>query len=277
MTPHKDEEHPPKSIEVEIEVPGTPEQVWNAIATGPGVSSWLFPIEIVEREGGAVSFDAGGGMESAGLVSAWEPPRRFVYGEPWESEDGSTGSLATEWLIDARRGGTCLVRLVSSGFARRDGWEDEFESMSQGWDVYLSNLRLYLTEFPGERGSSVMVRGAAPGTVHGAWEALRRALGLAEAAEGGRVSADAPGSPTLAGVARSTFDASHHRGLMLRIDDPAPGIGLVFGFAYRGEVYAAVQTYLFGDDGPALAAREQGAWEAWMGEHFPSAEATPAS
>jgi hypothetical protein len=64
---------------------------------------------------------------------------------------------------------------------------------------------------------------------------------------------------------------------MLRIDDPAPGMGLVFGFAYRGEVYAAVQTYLFGDDGPALAAREQGAWEAWMGEHFPSAEATPAS
>jgi uncharacterized protein YndB with AHSA1/START domain len=259
MTTHNDE-HTPKSIEVETEVSGTPEQVWNAIATGPGVSSWLFPIEIVEREGGAVSFDAGGGMESSGVVSAWEPPRRFAYEEPWESEDGPSGSFATEWLIEARDGGTCIVRLVSSGFARRDGWEDELESMRQGWDVYLSNLRLYLSGFPGERGSQVMVRGPAPGTVDGAWEALKGSLGLAEAAEGERVSADEPGAPALTGIVTRTFDASHHRGLMLRIDDPAPGMGLVFGFAYRGEVYAAVQTYLFGADAPTIAAREQAAW-----------------
>ena len=28
-----------RSIRVEVEVPGTPEEVWQAIATGPGVSS----------------------------------------------------------------------------------------------------------------------------------------------------------------------------------------------------------------------------------------------
>ena len=40
---------------VEVEVPGTPEQVWNAIATGPGISSWFVPTEIAEGEYGRPS------------------------------------------------------------------------------------------------------------------------------------------------------------------------------------------------------------------------------
>ena len=30
-----------RSVQVEIEVAGTPEEVWQAIATGPGISSWF--------------------------------------------------------------------------------------------------------------------------------------------------------------------------------------------------------------------------------------------
>jgi hypothetical protein len=30
-------------VQVEVEVPGTPEEVWQAIATGPGISSWFVP------------------------------------------------------------------------------------------------------------------------------------------------------------------------------------------------------------------------------------------
>jgi uncharacterized protein YndB with AHSA1/START domain len=30
-----------RSVQVEVEVPGTPEEVWQAIATGPGISSWF--------------------------------------------------------------------------------------------------------------------------------------------------------------------------------------------------------------------------------------------
>ena len=52
-----------KSTEVEIEVPGTPEEVWQAIATGPGFTSWFVPAEIEERVGGATSFHFGEGMD----------------------------------------------------------------------------------------------------------------------------------------------------------------------------------------------------------------------
>ncbi len=32
-------------VQAEVEIPGTPEQVWEAIATGPGVSSWFVPTD----------------------------------------------------------------------------------------------------------------------------------------------------------------------------------------------------------------------------------------
>jgi uncharacterized protein YndB with AHSA1/START domain len=40
-----------RSVQVEIEVPGTPEEVWQAIASGPGISSWFVPAEFEERDG----------------------------------------------------------------------------------------------------------------------------------------------------------------------------------------------------------------------------------
>src|SRR5262245_42237461 len=38
-----------RSIQVEVEVPGTPEEVWQAIATGPGISAWFTPAEFEEQ------------------------------------------------------------------------------------------------------------------------------------------------------------------------------------------------------------------------------------
>src|SRR5690606_13576040 len=48
---HMSEQH--RSIELAVEVEGTPEEVWRAIATGPGISSWYVPHQVEEREGGA--------------------------------------------------------------------------------------------------------------------------------------------------------------------------------------------------------------------------------
>ena len=47
-----------RSIQVEVEVPGTPEEVWQAIATGPGISSWFVPTRSEERAGGQVVSEA---------------------------------------------------------------------------------------------------------------------------------------------------------------------------------------------------------------------------
>ena len=41
----------PLRFEFEVEVAGTPEQVWDAIATGAGISSWFLPTDLEPRRG----------------------------------------------------------------------------------------------------------------------------------------------------------------------------------------------------------------------------------
>ena len=74
------EAHGRRSVQVEVEVPGTPEEVWAAIATGPGISSWFVPTEFEERDGKpvAVTCNFGPGMESRSAVTTWDPPRMFA-------------------------------------------------------------------------------------------------------------------------------------------------------------------------------------------------------
>ena len=58
-------------VEMEFLVPGTPEQVWQAIATGPGMSAWFTPTTVDEHVGGAITFDFGDGSTLAsGTVTA---------------------------------------------------------------------------------------------------------------------------------------------------------------------------------------------------------------
>ena len=62
-----------RSIQVEVEVPGTPEEVWQAIATGPGISSWFAPAEFEEQDGKpiALTLNYGPGMASRSVVTDW--------------------------------------------------------------------------------------------------------------------------------------------------------------------------------------------------------------
>jgi uncharacterized protein YndB with AHSA1/START domain len=253
-----------RSIELEVEVPGTPEQVWEAIATGPGITAWFVPAEVEEREGGAITTHHGPGMEAPGTVSAWDPPRRLVYEEDFGPRDEAPATLATEFLVEARSGGTSVVRLVSSLFGGGADWERELESMEEGWDGYLHNLRLYLTHFPGRRCSTIMVTGSAPGTQGDAWNALTSALGLGALVQGRKVETGSD-APALVGVVERVANDW----VTLRVDEPTAGIAMVGVYTWDERVTTLFHAYLFGDEAPAVAAREEAAWQAWMDARFP--------
>ena len=133
-----------RQIENRIEVPGTPEQVWDAIATGHGIETLFVPADVEPHVGGQVRLDMGGGMADAGRVTAYDAPHRFVYEEAW-----GEGTLASEFLVEAQAGGTCVVRLVSTLHADGGDWEELFASLEKGWTVFLEVLRVHLTHFPG--------------------------------------------------------------------------------------------------------------------------------
>jgi uncharacterized protein YndB with AHSA1/START domain len=112
--PVKKEEDGRRFVEAEVEVPGSPEDVWRAIATGKGISSWFVPSKVEEREGGTTVTSFGPGMDAVAKITHWNPPKSFTA----EAADESL-SVATEWTVEARAGGTCVVRVVHRPWATR--------------------------------------------------------------------------------------------------------------------------------------------------------------
>lgn len=256
-------------VQAEVEVPGTPEEVWAAIATGPGISSWFVPSEVEEREGGTTvsHFGPGSSMDSVAKITAWDPPRRFSAESPEDMGPG-TPTVATEWIVEAQSGSTCVVRVVHSWFASTDDWDKQFEAHEHGWTVFFRLLRLYLAHFRGQPCAPFQVMGAGPEPTAATWNALVGPLGLAGAVEGQRVST-AAGAPRLAGVAERV-GPSEYPDLLLRLDEPAPGIAHLFALPMAGQVFLPVRVYLYGEGARAAAARDEPAWQAWMAERFPA-------
>jgi uncharacterized protein YndB with AHSA1/START domain len=258
-----------RSVQVEVEVPGTPEEVWQAIATGPGISSWFVPSEVEEREGGtAVShFGPGTSMDSVATITVWDPPRRFAA----ESQDLGPNAppVATEWIVEARSGGTCVVRVVHSLFASTDDWDNQLEGWESGWPDFFRLLRLYLTHFRGQRCSAMQLGGVASDPRSKAWAALTDPLGLAGATKGQRVSTPA-GAPPLAGLVERVGEEAYPEELLLRLYEPTPGIAHLFAMDMGGQVYLSIRLYLYGDQASLVVARDEPLWHAWMNEHFPS-------
>src|SRR5687767_10220792 len=98
--PVKKDESGKRWVELEFLVPGSPQEVWAAMATGPGYPAWFTPSAIEERVGAKISFGYGEGVTWSGMVTTWEPPHRFGYDEHGWS--GGAPALATEVVITGR-------------------------------------------------------------------------------------------------------------------------------------------------------------------------------
>lgn len=247
-----------RAIELEVEVVGTPEEVWRAIATGPGISSWYVPHQVEERANGAAiaSFGAGSEMDVPGRVAAWEPPHRVVF-DGGEGVDG----LAFEWLVEARAGGICTVRLVNTGFGSGEPWDAQYDAMSEGWRLFLLNLQLHLAHFSGQTATAMLPSAHWDGPRSRTWTRLTDALGIgAASAVGSRVEIAAVGSPAMAGVVA----AAESWRLALVLDQPAPGTAIVAVEGHGDQVAVSIWSYLYGPDGAAIAARDTPIWQQWL-------------
>ena len=247
-----------RAIELEIEVAGTPEEVWRAISTGPGIASWYVPHTVEEREGGAAtaSFGDAPEMQIPGRVAAWDPPRRIVF----DGGEG-VGGFAFEWLVEAKEGGTCIVRLVNTGFGTGEAWDDQYDGMHEGWKLFLNNLALHMEHFRGQSATSVMPAGAWAVDRTAAWATLTGDLGIpADPAIGEAISVAGADTPPLAGTV--VFRAPQVIGLLL--DEPAAGTGFIAAEGKRVPVMVSVWSYLYGPDATAVAARDKPRWQAWL-------------
>jgi uncharacterized protein YndB with AHSA1/START domain len=255
-----------RSIQVEIEVPGTPDEVWQAIATGPGISSWFVPAEFEERDGKpiAVTLDFGPGMDSRSVVTAWDPPRTFVReGAGWVP---GSPPIATEFSVEARAGGVCIVRVVQSLFSSTDDWDGQLTGAEEGWPGIGRILRLYLTHFRGQRSAILKAMAPVAGTAGEAWATLTAALGLNGVGVGQRWAVPA-GAPELGGIVEYVNDNPY--GALLRLDQPGTGTAALGTIEFGDTVMVTLSLYFYGDHATESVARETPRWQAWMQEQFP--------
>jgi uncharacterized protein YndB with AHSA1/START domain len=262
------------SVQIEVEVPGTPEEVWQAIATGPGISSWFVPTEFEEVDGKpvAVKLNFGPGMESSSAVTAWDPPRRFAA----EAPGWAPGSpvIADEWTVEARGGGICVVRIVHSLFASTDDWDNQLEGTESGWPGFFRILRIYLTHFRGQRSAMMQFMAPAAGTEAEAWETLTATLGLKGVSVGQRWTAPA-GVPALSSVVEHVSQSPYNA--LVRLDKPRPGTAALGAVNFGGQSMITLNFYLYGDQAAGTVARETPLWEAWIEERFPTPSETSKS
>ncbi|MEO3748846.1 SRPBCC domain-containing protein [Plantactinospora sp. B5E13] len=187
----------PFELQKTIELAGTPEEVWAAIATGPGIDSWFMGRSEVEpREGGQTRFSMLGQVAEA-TVTAWEPGKRFAN----RTEPGPDGTfLATEYLIEGRDQGSTVLRLVQSGVLG-DNWETEYEAMQVGWDMYLGSLAAYLAHFTGRTATPVTAFRPGAGDPDQVWAAVADAFGITgPVTEGTPARLTVDGLPPIDGV-----------------------------------------------------------------------------
>lgn len=235
-----------RSIELSIEVPGTPEEVWDVIATAEGISSWFMPIAALSPRDD--------------IVSVWEPPTRLVIDAPVIRD----AVLAQEWTVESVGGGSCVVRFVQSGFGDGADWDDEFDCMTGGWRIFLESLRLQLTHFRGRRATCFVPSASVPGPSERGWTAMCSALGVpSDLAVGDRLSSTA--SVGLHGVVESVTLTDAVRTYLFVLDD-GDGTGFVACEGNGDDVAISLYLYLYGDDAESVGA----AWASWFEESFRS-------
>lgn len=267
-----------RSVEVSVEVPGTPEEVWDAIATGPGISSWFVPTKVEERVGGIVASNFGPGMESQAVITEWSKPHRMAAES--HGDLGTNGPpIATEWIVETRSGGKCVVKVVHSWFASNDDWDaqfEQFEQFEQGWPGFFRILKLYLEHFSGQNCVLMQLSATARAPKEAAWSTLLNAIGVSKLVEGQRIVSTEIAAP-LAGIVEHVGPIAAPENTLIRVDQPAPGIANLFAMPMGEIVYLSVRFYLFGDKAPGVVAASEGSWQTWLNQKFPQAGTPSAS
>jgi uncharacterized protein YndB with AHSA1/START domain len=237
-----------------VEAAATPEQAWEAVATGPGLDSWFMGRnEIEPREGGVASWSIGD-FTLRGTVTAWDPPGHFQF----RTEEGTDGAFHQfDYRIEPKDGGRTGVRYTHSGRLTGD-WEAEYEAMGEGDPAYIFKLQQYLTHFLGRSGVSIDAYGPNVPDEQRVMAAYRHALGLGDEVSVG----DAVQAPPLEGIGPIEgvvdFLSPHFIGVLT--DDAI--YRFIHGF--EGTTFAGHHLFAPGVDQAAAEAT----WSAWLQRVF---------
>jgi uncharacterized protein YndB with AHSA1/START domain len=241
-------------IRDELTLAATPEQVWDAIATGPGLDSWFMGhSEIRPGKGGTNRLEMPGYSQES-TITAWEPGRHLAF----RGDDVDGTFAAFEFLIEGRDGGSSVLRCVHNFSLGDDDWEAQYDGIKEGDPMHLRKLVAYLAHFP-DRTSKFHLFLLGPTVTDEAkvWSAFADALSVGDITEGARVRLDVPGLPATEGVvdflSAPRFVCAHTPNGILML---FKGYMNLLGVEYHG----------FSDDEDEK--QTEAAYQSWLGTAF---------
>lgn len=250
-----------RTIDMSVEVECTVEQAWAAVATGPGISSWYVPHTIEEVEGGAASASFGPGMDVAGRITGWDPPR-------WTRMEGTEEGpgLTFEWFVEAKTHTTSAVRLLNGGYGTGTEWDGQYDAMVSGWTMFLTNLQLYCKHFAGQAGIASLPMGNWAKSPEDSWAHGAKVLGFNPAPSvGDAVALTAPDAPGVVGIVHEVGP----RRITFTTTAPAEGYGFAASEGQGEQTMFSVWLYLYGDEAQAHAEAHQTAWMSTLADLAP--------
>ena len=195
-----------RSFETELEIDASPDEVWRALTEAEQLMRW-FPqrAEVTPGRGGSMKWSWGDGWDWETSIEAWEPGRLLRLVQDYAPSDGAERAVvAMEFTLESRAGKTRL-RLVHSGFGHGAAWDNEIDSISEGWPSELRSLRFYLERHQGRDRHLARVSRSVSGSPLAVWQKLTGPGGFqlnpVEPVAGGRFEVTTPNGDRLHGTA----------------------------------------------------------------------------
>lgn len=139
----------PDRIERSVTLANPPPEVWRALTTAEGLSSWFGVRASIDlRPGGAATVTFAGGMTVPMRIERVDIPTAFAYSWTLPNLPGDDPrSTHVEFTLEPDGAGT-LLRVVETGFAQLpvDIRRETYESHSEGWARELAALAEHLDD-----------------------------------------------------------------------------------------------------------------------------------
>ncbi|CAI3792405.1 SRPBCC domain-containing protein [Pseudarthrobacter sp. MM222] len=174
-------------IVYDIELPGTPERVWEAVTKD--TPAWMFPTD-----------------QWPAVRPVEEYPTHLV--SRMEGPGGWFNQL--EHVVEPLDGGRSRLHYVHSGIFA-DNWDEQYDGASKHTEFYLHTLGQYLQYFDGGPVVFTDVQAPAASQTTDGFERLKKALDVAGTAPGGTVDLELDGVGSLKGEV--DFTNEHFLGL----------------------------------------------------------------
>lgn len=190
-----------RSLERSIRIAAPIDAVWKALTDADELTRWFPPVARVEPgEGGRVWRRWPSGEDIQERIDRWVPNAHL-------RTVGLTGvwkDIVTDYHLSGG-GGETILRVVSSGFAGTEDWDDLYEAFGGGWDFELRGLRHYLERHTGIDRRVILIRASHATSADDGWRRIMtpggwvRSSSLTSPAEGDAYIAELSTAQRLSG------------------------------------------------------------------------------